>query len=190
MITRGEVRAVVLARLQPTGAAVIWDVGAGSGSIGIEALGLAPAARLWAVERDPDQLVHLRANAAALAAGRVEVVEGAAPEALGGLPAPDRVVVGGHGGRLGEILGRVRARLRPGGRLVGSFATLDAVLIARAALGDWSPEVSQLSVARGVAAGRGLRLRAEDPVFVVSATRPSHPADSAPGHRESAGTPG
>jgi precorrin-6B C5,15-methyltransferase / cobalt-precorrin-6B C5,C15-methyltransferase len=170
MITRGEVRAVVLARLHPAGASVIWDVGAGSGSIGIEALGLAPAARLWAVERDPDQIVHLRVNAAALAPGRVEVVEGGAPEALGGLPAPDRVVVGGHGGRLGEILGCVRARLRPGGRLVGSFATLDAVLIARAALGDWSPEVSQLSVARGVAAGRGLRLRAEDPVFVVSAT--------------------
>jgi precorrin-6Y C5,15-methyltransferase (decarboxylating) len=190
MITRGEVRAVVLARLHPAGASVIWDVGAGSGSIGIEALGLAPAARLWAVERDPDQIVHLRANAAALAPGRVEVVEGGAPEALGGLPDPDRVVVGGHGGRLGEILGCVRARLRPGGRLVGSFATLDAVLIARAALGDWTPEVSQLSVARAVAAGRGLRLRAEDPVFVVSATRPSHPTDAAPRHRDSAGTPG
>ncbi|HEY2705425.1 MAG TPA: precorrin-6y C5,15-methyltransferase (decarboxylating) subunit CbiE [Candidatus Dormibacteraeota bacterium] len=190
MITRAEVRAVVLARLRPAGAAVIWDVGAGSGSIGIEAAGLAPGARVWAVERDPDQLVHLRANAADLAPGRVEVVEGAAPEALSGLPVPDRVVVGGHGGRLGEILGTVRARIRPGGRVVGSFATLDAVLVARAALGDWSPEVSQLSVARGVAAGRGLRLRAEDPVFVVSATRPSHPADAAPGHREAAETVG
>jgi precorrin-6Y C5,15-methyltransferase (decarboxylating) len=172
MITRGEVRAVVLARLRPAGAAVIWDVGAASGSIGIEAVGLTAAARLWAVERDPDQLVHLRANAAVLAPGRVEVVEGEAPEALAGLPAPDRVVVGGHGGRLGEILGAVRARMRPGGRVVCSFATLDAVLVARAALGDWSPEVTQVSVARGVPAGRGLRLRAEDPVLVVSAARP------------------
>jgi precorrin-6Y C5,15-methyltransferase (decarboxylating) len=190
MITRGEVRAVVLSKLPPAGAAVIWDVGAGSGSIGIEAVGLAAAARVWAVERDPDQLAHLRANVAALAPGRVEVVEGEAPEALAGLPAPDRVVVGGHGGRLGEILGVVRARLRPGGQVVCSFATLDGVLVARAALGDWSPEVTQVGVARGVPAGRGLRLRAEDPVFVVSATRQSHPADSAPDHRESAGTPG
>jgi precorrin-6Y C5,15-methyltransferase (decarboxylating) len=190
MITRGEVRAVVLSKLRPAGAAVIWDVGAGSGSIGIEAVGLAAAARVWAVERDPDQLDHLRANVAALAPGRVEVVEGEAPEALAGLPDPDRVVVGGHGGRLGEILGSVRARMRTGGRLVCSFATLDGVLVARAALGDWSPEVTQVGVARGVPAGRGLRLRAEDPVFVVSATRPSHPADSAPDPRESAGTPG
>jgi precorrin-6Y C5,15-methyltransferase (decarboxylating) len=171
MITRGEVRAVVLSKLRPAGATVIWDVGAGSGSIGIEAVGLAAAARVWAVERDPDQLTHLRANVAALAPGRVEVVEGEAPDALAGLPAPDRVVIGGHGGRLGEILGAVRARLRPGGRVVCSFATLDGVLVARAALGDWSPEVTQVGVARGVPAGRGLRLRAEDPVFVVSATR-------------------
>jgi precorrin-6B C5,15-methyltransferase / cobalt-precorrin-6B C5,C15-methyltransferase len=175
MITRGEVRAVVLARLHPAGASVVWDVGAASGSIGIEAAGLAPGARVWAVERDPAQLVHLRANVARLAPGRVEVVEGEAPEAVEGLPAPDRVVVGGHGGRLGEILGAVRGRLRPGGRVVGSFATLDGVLVARAALGDWSPEVTQVSIARGVPAGRAMRLRSEDPVFVVSARRPSHP---------------
>jgi precorrin-6B C5,15-methyltransferase / cobalt-precorrin-6B C5,C15-methyltransferase len=172
MITRAEVRAVLLARLRPAGAAVIWDVGAGSGSIGIEAVGLAPGARLHAVERDPEQLAHLRANAQALAPGRVEVIDGEAPEALAGLPAPDRVIVGGHGGRLGEILGAVRARMRPGGRLVCSLATLDAVLVARAALGGWSPDVCQVSVARGAAAGRGLRLRAEDPVVVVSAARP------------------
>lgn len=172
MITRGEVRAIVLAKLRPAGAAVIWDVGAASGSIGLEAVGLAASGRLWAVERDPDQLLHLSANAAALAPGRVEVVAGEAPEALAGLPAPDRVIVGGHGGRLGEILGAVRGRMRPGGRVVCSFATLDAVLIARAALGDWTPEVTQVSVARGVPAGRGLRLHAEDPVVVVSAVRP------------------
>jgi precorrin-6B C5,15-methyltransferase / cobalt-precorrin-6B C5,C15-methyltransferase len=172
MITRAEVRAVVLARLRPAGAAMIWDVGAGSGSIGIEAVGLAPLARLCSVERDPEQLVHLRANAEALAPGRVAVVEGEAPGALADLPAPDRVIVGGHGGRLGEILGAVRARMRPGGRLVCSLATLDAVLVARAALGGWSPEVCQVAVARGAGAGRGLRLRAEDPVFVVGAARP------------------
>jgi precorrin-6B methylase 2 len=124
------------------------------------------------VERDPQQLAHLRANTEALAPGRVEAVEGEAPEALAGLPAPDRVIVGGHGGRLGEILGVVRAGMRPGGRLVCSFATLDAVLVARAALGGWSPDVCQVAVAHGAAAGRGLRLRAEDPVFVVSAARP------------------
>jgi precorrin-6B C5,15-methyltransferase / cobalt-precorrin-6B C5,C15-methyltransferase len=172
MITRAEVRAVGLALLRPGGASVIWDVGAGSGSIGIGAGGLAPGARCFAVERDEEQLAHLRANVATRAGDSVEVVAGAAPEALQALPDPDRVVVGGHGGRLGEILGVVRARLRPGGRVVAHFATLDGVLIARAALGGWSPQVTALNVARGVDAGKSLRLRAEDPVFIVSAEAP------------------
>ncbi|HEV7678287.1 MAG TPA: precorrin-6y C5,15-methyltransferase (decarboxylating) subunit CbiE [Candidatus Dormibacteraeota bacterium] len=172
MITRAEVRAVGLSLLQPGGASVIWDIGAGSGSIGIEAAALAPHARVYAVERDPEQLSHLRANVAALGHGLVDVVEGDAPAALSALPDPDRVVVGGHGGNLGEILGVVRARLRPGGRLVAHFATLDGVLVARATLGGWSPQVTALNVARGVDAGRSLRLHAEDPVFLVSAEAP------------------
>ncbi len=172
MITRAEVRAVGLALLRPGAASVIWDVGAGSGSIGIEAAALAPGARVYAVERDGEQLTHLRANAAAHGRGAVEVVAGEAPDALQALPDPDRVVVGGHGGRLGEILGVVRQRLRPGGRVVCHFATLDGVLIARATLGGWSPQVTALNVARGVDAGRSLRLRAEDPVFLVSAGAP------------------
>jgi len=104
--------------------------------------------------------------------GAVDVVEGSAPEALAGLPDPDRVIVGGHGGRLGEILGVVRARLRPGGRVVAHFATLDGVLIARATLGGWSPQVTAINVSRGVEAGKSVRLQAEDPVFIVSAEAP------------------
>lgn len=172
MITRAEVRAVGLSLLRPGGASVIWDVGAGSGSIGIEAVGLAPSARLYAVERDEEQLTHLRANVAAHGHDAVEVIAGEAPEALAPLPDPDRIIVGGHGGRLGEILGVVRARMRPGGCVVAHFATLDGVLIARATLGGWSPQVTALNVARGVDAGRSLRLAAEDPVFLVSAEAP------------------
>jgi len=172
MITRAEVRAVGLSLLRPAGASVIWDVGAGSGSIGIEAAALAPGARVHAVERDEEQLTHLRANVASHGHGAVEVIAGEAPDALGGLPDPDCVIVGGHGGRLGEILGVVRQRLRPGGRVVAHFATLDGVLIARAALGGWSPQVTALNVARGVEAGKSVRLRAEDPVFLVHAERP------------------
>ena len=172
MITRAEVRAVGLSLLRPGGASVIWDVGAGSGSIGIEAAGLAPGARVYAVERDAEQLVHLRANVATYGHDAVAVIEGEAPEALSVLPDPDRVIVGGHGGRLGEILGVVRTRLRPGGRVVAHFATIDGVLIARASLGGWSPQVTALNVARGVDAGRSVRLQAEDPVFLVSAEAP------------------
>jgi precorrin-6Y C5,15-methyltransferase (decarboxylating) len=172
MITRAEVRAVGLSLLRPGGASVIWDIGAGSGSIGIEAAALAPGARVYAVERDPEQLVHLRANVATYGHGAVDVIDGEAPDALAALPDPDRVIVGGHGGLLGEIIGVVRARMRPGGRAVAHFATIDGVLVARASLGGWSPQVTSLNVARGVDAGRSLRLHAEDPVFLVSAEAP------------------
>ena len=172
MITRAEVRAVGLSQLRLRGASVIWDVGAGSGSIGIEAAGLAPGARVYAVERDEEQLSHLRANVEATDGSNIEIVAGEAPEVLAGLPDPDRVIIGGHGGRLGEIAGVVRSRLRPGGRVVGHFATLDGVFIARATFGGWSPEVIAVNVARGVDAGKAVRLRAEDPVFIVSAEAP------------------
>lgn len=175
MVTRAEVRAVVLSRLHPAAAAVVWDVGAGSGSIGLEAAALSPRARVFAVERSEEQLAHLRANVAALGGDRVAVVAGEAPTALAGLPRPDAVVVGGHGGQLAEILAAVVDRLRPGGRVVCSLATLEGVAGARAALAGWDPEVTQVGVARGVSAGRGLRLRAEDPVFLVSATAPGAP---------------
>jgi precorrin-6B methylase 2 len=62
--------------------------------------------------------------------------------------------------------------MRPGGRAVAHFATIDGVLVARASLGGWSPQVTSLNVARGVDAGRSLRLHAEDPVFLVSAEAP------------------
>jgi len=172
MITRAEVRAVGLGLLRPGGASVIWDVGAGSGSIGLEALGLASGAHLYAVERDEEQLTHLHANVATYGGGAATVVAGEAPEALAGLPDPDRVIVGGHGGRLGEILGVVRARLSPGGRIVAHFATLDGVLVARVTLGGWSPRVTALNVARSVDVRKTFRLQAEDPVFLVNAEAP------------------
>ena len=96
MITKPEVRSVVLGRLDLPDRGVLWDVGAGSGSVGIEAALAAPGLRVVAVERDPAAAATVVANAAVLGAV-VEVVTGAAPDALADLPAPDRVFVGGGG---------------------------------------------------------------------------------------------
>ncbi|MCU4187446.1 precorrin-6y C5,15-methyltransferase (decarboxylating) subunit CbiE [Acidiferrimicrobium sp. IK] len=160
MITKAEVRAVALGklRLPPTG--VMWDVGAGSGSVAVECAGLAPGLRVVAIERDPRQAARIRANAAAHRVG-VEVVEGEAPGALAGLPDPDRVFVGGGG--LG-VLDEALRRLRPGGTVVATFALVERALGAAGRLGN----LVQLSVSRGVATGElGLRLRAENPVFLA-----------------------
>jgi precorrin-6Y C5,15-methyltransferase (decarboxylating) len=160
MITKSEVRAVALGKLAlpPTG--VLWDVGAGSGSVAVECALLCPSLRVMAVERDPAQAERVRANAARHGA-RVEVVEAAAPAALAGLPDPDRAFVGGGGL---DVLEATLGRLAPGGRLVAAFAALDRAAAAAERLGN----LVQVAVSRGrVLPDGGLRLVAENPVFVA-----------------------
>ena len=159
MVTKAEVRAVVLAKLDLPRAGVVWDVGAGSGSVAVECATLAPGLRVVAVERRPDDAERIRANASARA-GAVEVVEGSAPDALAGLPDPDRAFVGGGGL---EVLDAVVARLRPGGTAVATYAAVDRAVAAHRRLGN----LVQLSVARGRELAGGLRLAAENPVFVA-----------------------
>jgi precorrin-6Y C5,15-methyltransferase (decarboxylating) len=158
MITKSEVRAVVLARLELPATGVLWDVGAGSGSVGIEAAGLVPGLRVLAVERDAVACARIRANGGA-AGVAVEVVEGEAPAVLAGLPRPDRIFVGGGGI---AVLDDALARLAPGGRLVATYAALDRAAEAWARLG----EMIQVSVSRAAPLAGGVRLVATDPVFV------------------------
>ncbi len=159
MITKAEVRAVALGKLTLPRAGVLWDVGAGSGSVAVECARLAPALRVVAVERDPDQVARLRDNAARHEVV-VEVVQGGAPAALAGLPDPDRAFVGGGGT---DVLDAVLARLRPGGTVVATFAALDRAAAGADRLGN----VVQVSVHRGVPVGASTRLQAENPVFVA-----------------------
>ncbi|HEY4378160.1 MAG TPA: precorrin-6y C5,15-methyltransferase (decarboxylating) subunit CbiE, partial [Acidimicrobiales bacterium] len=165
MITKPEVRSVVLGRLDLPDRGVLWDVGAGSGSVAIEASLAAPGLRVIAVERDPAAADQIVANAAALGA-LVEVVVGAAPDALAALPRPDRVFVGGGG--LGALDAGIDALL-PGGRIVATFAAIDRAVDAHARLGS----LVQVSVdqARPLPDG-GLRFVADNPVFVAWGDRP------------------
>jgi precorrin-6Y C5,15-methyltransferase (decarboxylating) len=166
MLTKSEVRAVVLSKLALGSAAdtgVMWDLGAGSASVAIECALSCPALRVFAVERDSADAARARANAkaAGLVAPRFEVIEGEAPAALADLPDPDRVFVGGGGI---DVLRSAMARLRPGGLVVATFAALDRAALACSLLG----EMVQVSVshARALPDG-GIRLAADNPVFVV-----------------------
>jgi precorrin-6B C5,15-methyltransferase / cobalt-precorrin-6B C5,C15-methyltransferase len=160
MITKAEVRAIALGKLglPPTG--VLWDVGAGSGSVGIEAARLCPGLRAFAIEHDAESAARIEENARAHSVG-VEVVRGSAPSALAALPDPDRVFIGGGGI---EVLDAVLERLRPGGVVVANYALLDRAVLGWQRLGN----VVEVAVARGVEVGAsgGVRLAAENPVFV------------------------
>jgi precorrin-6B C5,15-methyltransferase / cobalt-precorrin-6B C5,C15-methyltransferase len=124
-LTRRELRVLALAALRPGPGQLLWDVGAGSGSVGIEWLRAEPLARAVAVEARDDRADRVRRNAAALGVPRLEVVTGAAPAALAGLPAPDAVFVGG-GLTAGGLLEACWERLRPGGRLVAHAVTVES----------------------------------------------------------------
>ena len=168
MITKPEVRSVVLGKLDVPARGVLWDVGAGSGSVAVEAALAAPGLRVIAVERNPADAQRVVANAAALGA-LVEVVEGAAPEALYGLPAPDRVFVGGGGL---DVVDACLAALRPGGRLVATFAAVDRAVAAHGRLGS----LVQVGVDRAeLLPDGGVRFAADNPVFVAWGDAPAVP---------------
>ncbi|MEU1643665.1 precorrin-6y C5,15-methyltransferase (decarboxylating) subunit CbiE [Micromonospora zamorensis] len=167
MITKSEVRALVVARLRPRLGRLVWDVGAGSGSVGIECALLGAA--VLAVEQDPGAGATIRANATAHAV-HVRLVTGRAPEALAGLPEPDAVFVGGGGP---DTLTAVVARQPE--RVVLTLAALDrvapAVGLLRAA--GYTVEGSQLSAARlADLPGGSIRLAATNPVVVLTGERP------------------
>lgn len=162
MLTKSEVRAVVLARLAPAPGTLVWDIGAGSGSVGIECSRLGAA--VIAVEQSDTQ--HLVENSRSLA-GPVRVVQGKAPDALVGLPQPDAVFVGGGGP---EVVAAVAA-VRPA-RVVVALATLERVGPTVAALEGYEVETVLLQVSHLQPLGEGHRLVPANPVFVVSGVLP------------------
>jgi precorrin-6Y C5,15-methyltransferase (decarboxylating) len=178
-ITKAEVRAVSLSKLRLRPGAVLWDVGAGCGSVSLEAAALLVGGRVYAVERDPAQLGYLQANAAARPMPALAIVAGEAPAALAGLPDPDAVFLGGSGGRLEAVLAHVAARLRPGGRLVANFATLEHLHLATSWLNaqGWAMDLVQLAVARADDLAGLTHLVALNPVFVLTAWPPAAAAE-------------
>jgi precorrin-6Y C5,15-methyltransferase (decarboxylating) len=163
MITKSEVRAVVLGKLDLPARGVLWDIGAGSGSVGIECAALCPALDVVAVERRRDDAARIRANAARTGAA-VRVVEGEAPGVLQGLPDPDRAFVGGGGL---DVLDAVIARLPRDGVCVATYAAVDRAAQAAARLGA----MVQIGLSRAAQLPDGAwRLQAENPVFIVWST--------------------
>ena len=169
MITRSPNRAFVLSRLGPGPGDLIWDLGAGSGSVAIECARLGAAS--IAVERDPESCVRIRRNIERHNV-YVQLIEGTAPEALHDLPEPDAVFVGGSGGAFEEIVKLSAVRVRRA--VVLALVTLERVVPAARLLEDCGLEVEtrflQTSTMKGI--GDLHRLTAESAVFVVSGSRP------------------
>lgn len=144
-ITKRDVRASALGRLAPRPGALLWDVGAGAGSVAIEWLRAHPETTAIAVESDPERAERIARNAARLGVPRLEIVIGRAPDALDDLPTPDAVFVGG-GATVAGVLERCRGALPPGGRLVAHGVTLETEQALLASYGGLGGELTRLAV--------------------------------------------
>lgn len=170
-MTKQEVRSVALAKLRLTATDTVWDVGAGTGSVSIEAALVARAGSVWAVERNVAGVQLIRENADAFGCGNVHAVPGVAPEALAKLPVPDAVFVGGSAGELPSI---VEAALEKNSqvRLCVPCVTVETLTEACALLSGSrfkGFEACQVSAARAEAVGSHHLMKAQNPVFLVSA---------------------
>lgn len=170
-MTKQEVRAVALAKLRLTATDTVWDVGAGTGSVSIEAALVARAGSVWAVERNAAGVRLIRENADAFGCGNVHAVPGVAPDALAKLPVPDAVFVGGSAGELPSI---VEAALEKNSqvRLCVPCVTVETLTEACALLSGSrfkGFEACQVSAARAEAVGSHHLMKAQNPVFLVSA---------------------
>jgi precorrin-6Y C5,15-methyltransferase (decarboxylating) len=174
LITKREARMLSLAALELRRDSVVWDIGAGSGSVAIEAALLAPAGRVYAIEVDPEGVEICRDNALTHRVDNLRVVAGRAPEALAELETPDAVFVGGSKGSMEEIVEVALDRLRPGGRLVVNTITLENSAEAYQAFRrrELVPEVTLLQISRAEPLARYLRWEAQNPIQIFAVTRP------------------
>lgn len=174
LITKREVRLLSLATLQIRPDSVVWDIGAGSGSVSIEAAWLAPEGRIYAIEVDPEGAEICRDNVRLHAVDNVRVVEGKAPAVLSDLEPPHAIFVGGSKGSMEAIIDVALERLCPGGRLVINAITLENVGEAYQVLRRHHlvPEVTLLQVSRSEPLAHYLRYEALNPIQIFAVTKP------------------
>lgn len=169
-MSKQEVRALTLCRAAIRPDDTVWDIGAGTGSLSVEAALLAPRGQVYAVERDPDAAELIRLNAARFGLNNLHLVEGSAPEVLGELPPPERVLIGGSGGSLSQILEKCRKTIRHGGRIVVNAVTLETLWQAVNVMEEWEyrVEVSGIQVTRLQRLNRMHMWKSLNPVYIVT----------------------
>jgi precorrin-6Y C5,15-methyltransferase (decarboxylating) len=173
LITKQEVRAVTLAKLRIQDDLTMWDIGAGSGSVSIEASNLMPNGKVYALEKNAQYLTFLRENLKKFVARNVMLVEAFAPEGLEELPDPDRVFIGGSGGMLEEIIEAVDRRLKSEGVIVLNAVTLDTLTKAVEFLEDhgYTVEVTCVNIAKTRGLTEYKMFESHNPVYIITATK-------------------
>jgi precorrin-6Y C5,15-methyltransferase (decarboxylating) len=175
LLTPAEVRALALAELALKPTSVVWDVGAGSGSVSLEAARIARDGAVYAIEMDPDDQQLIVENARRFGVANLRPVLGRAPEAWGPLPDPDAVYVGGSGRDVAMLVEQAWERLARGGRLVTACNSIENLAAVHALLRARSGDAAywMVNIARGVEQLDRIRFEAINPVFLIAATKPA-----------------
>jgi len=169
LITKDEVRAVTLHKLRLPRRGVFWDIGAGSGSVSIEAAGVCPELKVIAIEKNRNRTQNINNNRVKFKTQNVEIVMGEAPDVLKALPVPDRVFIGGSGGNMNAIMDAVHERMNSG-IIVINAATIDTLNEAVQSLekNTLNIEISEVSVSRSKMINRKRHMSALNPIFIVT----------------------
>ncbi|WP_418792571.1 precorrin-6Y C5,15-methyltransferase (decarboxylating) subunit CbiT [Phosphitispora sp. TUW77] len=174
-MTKAEVRAVTLAKARLNDRHLIWDIGAGTGSITVEAALVSAKGTVYAVEKEAEGIALIKENSELFGVDNIAVIQGTAPEALFSLPAPDRVFIGGSGGNFRAIMDLVFQKLVRGGRIVINAVVLETFIEAVEIMQEYGftdVDITQVSIAKTVDLGRIHMFKSHNPVFVISGEKP------------------
>ena len=174
-MTKEEIRILTLVKAQIAPDAVVYDVGAGTGSLSIEAARLAPAGHVYAIEKNADGVGLIVENAKRFGVENITVVEGTAPDALAGLPELDVALIGGSGRKLSDILDIIGERLRPAGRIVANAITMQTVAACldyfHTHADRYTYEAIQVQISRLERIGPYDMAKALNPIYIITAQR-------------------
>ncbi len=175
LLTPAEVRAMALSQMDVGPKSIVWDIGAGSGSVAIEAALIAREGTTYAIEMDQGDYELIKANAKTFGADNVKAILGKAPEALDALPAADCIFVGGTGREASRIVELAFQKLRPGGRLVTNVASIENFAETHATLQRLAGDVRcwMINIARGKYQLERVRFEALNPCFLLAVIKPS-----------------
>lgn len=174
LITKAEVRAVSLSRLRLFDRAIFWDLGAGSGSVSIEAGLTVTRGSIYTLEQKEERIEHIHENRSRFAIGNMRVIQARLPDGLADLPDPDRVFIGGGGKALADIVRLAAGRLKPAGIIVINTVLIDSLSATMQALEDRGLDVDvvQIQASRATPMPYSHRLEAANPVWIITGRRP------------------
>jgi precorrin-6Y C5,15-methyltransferase (decarboxylating) len=174
LLTPAELRTIAISELDLGPASVVWDIGAGSGSVAIEAAQIAAQGAVYAIEMDPEDHQLMIENAKRFGVANLVPVLGRAPEAWSELPDPDAVFVGGSGRGISRLVDAAYQRLRTGGRLVATMGSIDNLVDTHRLLYGYSSDVKvwMVTIARGNYQLERIRFQSLNPTFLISIVKP------------------